>query len=271
MTERDERLRDTAANRGCRLVRSRRRKPGGDFGRYGLKDAATGKEILGFSGDGLTATAEEIEDFLRGGAAASWKGSLGESASTKPTARSKKKEPAPSPRPARRAEKSTVEKARAPARKAETPKKAPKPPPEPKVREARPKDAEAITSLVQSLGYDVDAPAMRKRMAQLAKAGEPTLVIEREGLAGCLTWHVTPVLHRDRPVGRITMLVIAEEARGEGLGTLLVAAAQERLAEAGCGLVEVTSHVKRMRAHAFYEGQGFERSSYRFYKPLDRD
>ncbi|MBV9373009.1 MAG: N-acetyltransferase, partial [Alphaproteobacteria bacterium] len=66
-----------ALNRGCKLVRSRRRKPGaGDYGRYGLKDSASGAEILGFGPDGLTATAEEIERFLRGSPAASWKRSL---------------------------------------------------------------------------------------------------------------------------------------------------------------------------------------------------
>ena len=43
MSEQDDALREMAANRGCKLVKSRRRKPGGDFGRYGLKDAKTGK------------------------------------------------------------------------------------------------------------------------------------------------------------------------------------------------------------------------------------
>ena len=34
-------LREMAANRGLKLVSSRRRKPGGDFGKYGLKDDDT--------------------------------------------------------------------------------------------------------------------------------------------------------------------------------------------------------------------------------------
>ena len=59
MSEQDDALREMAANRGCKLVKSRRRKPGGDFGRYGLKDAKSGNEVLGFgvtagfSSDGL--------------------------------------------------------------------------------------------------------------------------------------------------------------------------------------------------------------------------
>ena len=74
--ERDKMLRDMAANRGCKLVKSRRRKAGGDFGRYGLKDGKTGQEVFGFGDDGLTASAEQIEQWLRGGAVAEWKRSL---------------------------------------------------------------------------------------------------------------------------------------------------------------------------------------------------
>ena len=39
----DAMLRAMAQVRGLKLVKSRRRKPGGDFGRYGLKDAKTDK------------------------------------------------------------------------------------------------------------------------------------------------------------------------------------------------------------------------------------
>jgi GNAT superfamily N-acetyltransferase len=99
---------------------------------------------------------------------------------------------------------------------------------------------------------------------------EPVLVADRgKQVIGCVSWHVTPVIHRPRPVGRITMLVVGEAERGEGIGTALVEAVEARLRKAGCGLVEVTSNMKRMRAHAFYETLGYERSSYRFFKPLD--
>ena len=57
----DRTLRTLAANRGFRLVKSRIRTPGRkDFGKYGLKDAQTGKEAFGFSRHRLTASADEI-------------------------------------------------------------------------------------------------------------------------------------------------------------------------------------------------------------------
>ncbi len=74
--DRDQVLREMAANRGCKLTKSRRRKPGGDFGRYGLKDAKTGAEVFGFGENGLTAAAEDIEAYLRGSTVATWRRSL---------------------------------------------------------------------------------------------------------------------------------------------------------------------------------------------------
>jgi ribosomal protein S18 acetylase RimI-like enzyme len=223
-------LRELAANRGCKLVASRIRTPGrGDYGRFGLKDAKTGREIFGFGRKGLTAAPEEIEHFLRGNAEATWKSSVGKT---------------------RRA--------------------APKPKPEPKLvlRDARPKDAEAIAGLIAALGYEVGAADARKRLAILVKAGQQALIAEKGGIVGVLTTSMMTVLHRPKPVGRISMLVVAEGARGGGIGGALVAEAEKRLAAKGCGLVEVTSNRQRLRAHTFYERLGYERTSYRFAKVL---
>ena len=285
MSERDDALREMATNRGCRLVKSRRRKPGGDFGHYGLKDIRSGKEVLGFAENGLTATADEIEAYLRGGLKASWKRSLiaaapdtpGSSrppkARAKPAAAEIEDEAAPGPRKSRSRRDGRPSQAR--AKPAPTPEAAEPPtrrrprPPEPaplRVREAMPRDAAALAGLIGELGYEVTEAEVRKRLAALRKGGEPPLVADRDGIIGCLTWHVRIMLHRPRPVGRISMMVVTERARGAGVGGALIEAAEARFRELGCGLVEVTSNMKRMRAHAFYERRGYERTSYRFAK-----
>ena len=87
-------------------------------------------------------------------------------------------------------------------------------------------------------------------------------------MIGVLAWHVTPVLHRPRPVGRITMMVVAEGERRRGVGRALVEAACGELRAKGCGLIEVTSNVDLSGAHGFYRRLGFERTSYRFAKTL---
>ena len=77
MSARDAALREMAAVRGFRLVKSRIRTPGRkDYGKYGLKDSQTGNEAFGFSRHRLTASAEEIEEHLRGLAELGWKASL---------------------------------------------------------------------------------------------------------------------------------------------------------------------------------------------------
>jgi ribosomal protein S18 acetylase RimI-like enzyme len=222
-------LRELAANRGCKLVKSRVRTPGrGDHGRFGLKDSKTGREMFGFGKKGLAATPEEIEEFLRGNAAATWTSSVG-------SARRAKAKPAPEPKP------------------------------EPKLalRDAGPKDAAAIAALILALGYDVSAADIKRRLRAVE-----TLVADKGGLVGVLTISTTAVLHRPRPVGRISMLVVAEAARGHGIGAALVAEAEARLKAKGCGLIEVTSNRKRARAHIFYERLGYERTSYRFARTL---
>lgn len=232
----DEVLREMAENRGCKLVGSRIRTPGrGDYGRFGLKDAKTGREVFGFGKKGLTASPEEIADFLRGDAAATWKSSVGKTRRAAPKA-------APAP--------------------------APKPEPKLVLRDARPRDAEAIAALIAALGYEVVAADVRRRLAALAKAGQEVVVAEKDGVVGVLTTSMMIVLHRPKPVGRISMLVVAEAVRGGGIGGALVAEAERRLAARGCGLVEVTSNRKRLRAHAFYEKLGYERTSFRFAKGL---
>jgi mannose-6-phosphate isomerase-like protein (cupin superfamily) len=93
----DGALRAMAAHRGFKLVKSRRRKPGGDFGHYGLKDA-DGEPVLGIDKDGLSASAEEIEAFLRDGMRATWTKSAGSAKRVKTPPAPKPPKPNPKPR-----------------------------------------------------------------------------------------------------------------------------------------------------------------------------
>lgn len=68
-------LREMAEHRGLKLVKSRKRNPGtGDFGKFGLVQA-DGEPLLGVSQAGLTASAEDIETYLRKGSLNTWKAS----------------------------------------------------------------------------------------------------------------------------------------------------------------------------------------------------
>ena len=137
------------------------------------------------------------------------------------------------------------------------------------VRDARLDDVPALASLLTELGYPADEHVIADRLDAMRDAGEVVLVATRDGdTLGVLTLHVTPVLHRPTPVGRLTALVVAGRARGGGVGRALVSAGERLLASRGCALVEVTSNQRRKDAHAFYERLGYEMTSLRFKKDL---
>ncbi|WP_198045885.1 GNAT family N-acetyltransferase [Novosphingobium aquimarinum] len=135
---------------------------------------------------------------------------------------------------------------------------------EPKIRPVERRDAECVAALFGSLGFPTSADTFPQRLARSIAAGDTTLVAERDGtVAGCIGLSQTHPAHRDAPVGRITVLVVAEEARGAGIGTALVKAAIATFFAAGCTIVEVTSRFELRRAHAFYDKLGFAQTSVR--------
>ena len=147
--EQDETLREMARHRGLKLQKSRRRKPGGDFGRYGLVDPAGGA-VFGVGDNGLEASAEDVEAWLRDAARATWKSSAG-------VVKARKKE-ASEPRP----ELAAVPK--------------PKPQPEPKAKpepKPKPKPKLAIGNLFAKL------PAARRGEVFTALFEQPGVRIER--------------------------------------------------------------------------------------------
>jgi len=137
------------------------------------------------------------------------------------------------------------------------------------VRDATPEDAPALAALLAELGYPTPPDVVAARLAALVGAGDRALVaVDGSEALGLLTVHVTPVLHRPTAVGRLTALVVAERARGRGVGRALVAAGERALAARGCALIEVTSNRRRTDAHAFYERLGYTGTSLRFAKTL---
>ncbi len=278
-------LRAMAEHRGLKLVRSRKRTPGiGDYGKFGLTDAA-GKPLLGMADEGLTATAGEIEQYLRGGALSSWK----LSAETTPERRApKKKSTKTTPQeaeesPVRRRSKETPKKPAPiePSRRKQHPPPPPRakpvlrlvepdPLPEPdlRVRSATEKDDAALGKL---LGQLADPPANRdlaRNIGALRRAKAGILVAELSDLVGCCAWATVPTLQRG-PVGRITLLLVDAGHRRRGIATALLAKAEERLAKSGCKTVEAMSDIMIANAHNFFRSLKFEQKSYRFVRAID--
>jgi len=132
------------------------------------------------------------------------------------------------------------------------------------IRQAAADDSRALERLIGQLGYTVTEAEVAARLAAMAGEGRVVLVARLDGtVVGCLSTSVMRVLHRPAPVGRISMLVVDAAVRGRGIGGELVRAAERALTAGGCGLVEVTSNLRRTEAHRFYERLGYERTSVR--------
>jgi GNAT superfamily N-acetyltransferase len=247
-------LAETARNRGLKLIRSRVRTPSRRrFGKVGLTDAA-GKPVLGIDAKGPTATPEQVEDYLRNLGAQDWGASLDVAV-------------IPRKRKPTRQRDAANDREAAPDEAPPTPK--PKEKPKPKLRDAKPGDAERIVELVQFLGHEVDEKSVRKNLSRLKKLGESPIVATLDKkVVGFIGVHRMVTVHRPAPVGRIPVLVVAEEAQKLKLGRMLVEAAEEWCRKQGCKLIEVTSNDRRAEAHAFYRHLGYERTSVRFFKKL---
>ncbi len=138
----------------------------------------------------------------------------------------------------------------------------------PAIRGARPDDAAAVSRLLGALGHPAPETDVRARLGELARLeGHVVLVAEdSSGVIGVASAFVTPVLHRPGVTGRISVMVVAEPARGTGVGTRLLEAMEETLRVRGATRLELTSNVKRTEAHAFYERRGWTRQGLRFEK-----
>jgi GNAT superfamily N-acetyltransferase len=146
----------------------------------------------------------------------------------------------------------------------------------PIIRPASADDASAIAPLLGELGYPSEADRVRARMGRvLGTTGDsPTdsvFVATDEasgGVLGMLSLHRFSALHDDAPVALITALVVADRARGLGVGRQLVDRAIDAARGWRCTRLLVTTHVRRADAHAFYERIGFELTGRRYVKSL---
>lgn len=274
-------LRAMAEHRGLKLLRSRKRTPGvGDYGKFGLTDA-DGKALLGIGNDGLTASAGDIEQYLRGGTVSSWK----LSADTAPAPRRPKTKRAQAPddtegAPVRRR---TAPKRAMGATAAETRRQYPPPPPRAKpklrivepepaaeliIRTAKPGDIKALGSLLAQLAKPPKRIPLDANVAALSKAGGGLVVAEKGKPIGLCAWAVLPTLQHGA-VGRITLLLVDAKFRREGVATELLQSAEGALRKAGCDRIEAMSDIMINNAHNFFRARGFEQASYRFVRSLD--
>ena len=144
-----------------------------------------------------------------------------------------------------------------------------------RIRLVRTDDAAAVNVLLHQLGYlqdDTATTAARIRTWSGDPSSAAYVAHADVDVLGLVAVHVCPYFERPGSWGRIVALVVADHARGQGVGSRLLAVAESFAAHRGCVRMEVTSNDRREDAHAFYRRGGYldqAGSSSRFVRDLD--
>lgn len=95
------------------------------------------------------------------------------------------------------------------------------------IRDARPDDAGALVQLLELLGYPANPAHVLERLDRDA-ASRVFVAEDGDDVIGLVATHVTPLLERDRPVCRITAIVVRDDVRKRGVGAALVTRVEAR-------------------------------------------
>ena len=126
------------------------------------------------------------------------------------------------------------------------------------IRPAGEHDAAAIAALVGQLRYRAAADDIVLRLAAIAQSADATVFVAESNDAVVGFVHVFGVtwVQMGRFAG-IGGMAVAEGRRGAGIGTRLLAAAEEWARGNGYPVMKVRSNVIREESHPFYLGRGF--------------
>ncbi|HKV28484.1 MAG TPA: GNAT family N-acetyltransferase [Candidatus Acidoferrales bacterium] len=127
------------------------------------------------------------------------------------------------------------------------------------IRAAQFSDAARLAPLASQLGYASTPEQVAARLPGIfAHPEHVVFVAERED--GELAGYVDVFLFRGvaaDPRAEIAGLVVEEAARGQNIGRMLMARAEDWARENGCSECSLRSNVIREAAHRFYENLGY--------------
>ena len=76
---------------------------------------------------------------------------------------------------------------------------------------------------------------------------------------------IDSVAHSGKPFAVVEDVVVSQDCQGRGIGKRMMEFAMCRCKEFGCYKLTLSSHLKRQKAHSFYESLGFEKHGYSFF------
>ena len=127
------------------------------------------------------------------------------------------------------------------------------------IRRADDGDVDALAELSHQLGYPTGVEAMRARLTRVRQTGNGEVFVAVDATGRVIGWtHVVPRLQlEEMPFAELAGLVVADAARGAGVGALLLDSAEQWARGNGFARLRVRSNVVRERAHRFYLREGY--------------
>ncbi|MEV9154268.1 GNAT family N-acetyltransferase [Klebsiella variicola] len=136
------------------------------------------------------------------------------------------------------------------------------------IRAAESKDIPSLKTLFLQLGYQTETAIIEQRITA-PQSMMSALVAETENaVCGVIVINFILPVHENRLWALISALVIEESSRGSGIGQQLLHAAERLARDIQCAQIELSSSEKRIRAHQFYENNGYKEVRKRFVKHL---
>jgi len=136
------------------------------------------------------------------------------------------------------------------------------------IRAAALKDIPSLQTLFLQLGYQTDPEKLTRHITEANNSFNLLVAEAEQGVCGVIVVNFITPVHESGLWALISALVINESTRGTGIGQKLLIAAEQLALDKGCTQIELSSSERRVRAHNFYENNGYKEVRKRFVKLL---
>ncbi|MEB6377840.1 GNAT family N-acetyltransferase [Leclercia adecarboxylata] len=136
------------------------------------------------------------------------------------------------------------------------------------IRAAELSDIPSLQRLFQQLGYETDAERLKGHIHEKHDSLCVLVAEAEKDISGVIVVNFVTPVHENGLWAFISALVIDESSRGAGIGQKLLIASERIALDKRCTQIELSSSERRVRAHKFYESNGYKEVRKRFVKRL---